>query len=172
VTAILSKCGKYRYYLERNFVPNVKKRVIFVMLNPSTADGILDDATIRRCIGFAKAWGYDGLGVVNLYAYRSTDPKALKNVIDPIGPDNTATILNVLTHNKDFVCAWGANASRARSEGVLSILRVGKANIYVLGLTKEGKPRHPLFMPASAERCRWTQIEERIRNQFRNRNYD
>ena len=85
--AVLSPCGAYRYLLTRRFGPG-KKLATFVMLNPSTADAERDDATIRKCVGFARSWGCAGLQVVNLFAFRATDPTDLRMADDPVGPEN------------------------------------------------------------------------------------
>src|SRR5262249_14212908 len=90
--AVISDCGRYRYSLTRRWGDAAEPRALFVMLNPSTADAEQDDPTIRRCIGFAKAWGMGSLEVVNLYALRATDPAALLSAPDPIGPKNDTMI--------------------------------------------------------------------------------
>lgn len=93
-SAIISECGKYRYSLSRIWDEN-KANVLFIMLNPSTADGDVDDPTIRRCIGFAKSWGYGGIYVGNLFAYRATDPKELLKVENPIGFENIHHLMDM-----------------------------------------------------------------------------
>src|SRR6185369_17379869 len=87
MTAVISKCGKYRYSLRREWIGGAGT-VCFIMLNPSTADASVDDPTIRRCIGFAQRWGYQILEVVNLYAYRATRPRDMFAAADPVGPEN------------------------------------------------------------------------------------
>src|SRR5262245_19133112 len=90
--ALISPCGLYRYWLTRTW-DNSLRRVCWVMLNPSTADAEQDDPTIRRCVGFARSWGAGGIIVVNLFAFRASDPKALLRAADPVGPDNDGHIL-------------------------------------------------------------------------------
>src|SRR5215510_5582686 len=89
--AVLSDCGRYRYMLRRTW-DHSKPRVLFVMLNPSTADAEIDDATIRSCIRLAKGAGYGSFEVVNLYALRATDPAELQRADDPVGPKNNDII--------------------------------------------------------------------------------
>lgn len=89
-TAIISEDEKYRYQLSRCW-DETKPRILFIMLNPSTADANIDDPTIRRVISFAKSWGYGGVYVGNLFAFRSTDPKGLKQIADPVGENNMST---------------------------------------------------------------------------------
>jgi hypothetical protein len=136
--------------LGRVWGENPAHLVRWIMLNPSTADSLVDDPTIRRCMGFAKAWGYDGLVVHNLYALRATDPKALRTHPDPVGPGNDGymTALDIPT-----VCAWGAHADSGRpgrAAEVLTLLRKSGVAPMCLGRTKAGHPRHPLYLPASA----------------------
>jgi hypothetical protein len=119
------------------------------MLNPSTADAEHDDPTIRRCIRFAQDWGFAQLKVVNLYAYRATDPRHLRNVIhagaDAIGPENDCTIAKVVGGSDLVICAWGANNTYRREARVLDLI----AAPHTLGLSAvAGKPRHPLYVRA------------------------
>lgn len=152
-TAVLSEDKKYRYLLARVW-DKAKPSVLFVMLNPSTADAEVDDNTIRRCIDFAQRWGYGGLVVVNLYALRATDPKELWRVKDPVGPQNDQTIAGLAIRFDKIVCAWGANAKPERANQVLSIIAaVWKGNskpapVFCLGTTQAGEPLHPLRLAA------------------------
>lgn len=145
--ATISECGKYRYTLTREW--SDKPACVFVMLNPSVADAETDDATIRRCIGYAKAWGYGSLTVVNLYAYRSTDPKKLLTTDDPVGPANDAHIRDVIKMVKRVVVAWGANADKARARVVLDMIRELYHEALCLGKTQAGHPKHPLRLSAT-----------------------
>lgn len=145
-TAVISDCGKYRYTLTRKW--NDKPTCVFVMLNPSTASADTDDNTIRRCVSYAKAWGYGSLTVVNLYAYRATDPKQLWIVDDPIGPANDAHIRSVIKMVKRVVVAWGANADKERARVVLDMIRELDHEALCLGKTKDGHPKHPLYLSA------------------------
>jgi hypothetical protein len=123
------------------------------MLNPSTADEEVDDPTIRRCMGFARAWGYDGIIVVNLYAYRTTSPRILRRVRDPVGPQNAVTLEEVVGSSltKLVVCAWGASAEQARAAEVLRTIRAIGEVPHALRLTKDGAPWHPLYLPKTCE---------------------
>lgn len=140
--AEISPCGRYRYALGRRWGDG--GTVAFVMLNPSTADATTDDPTIRRCMGFAKAWGHGGLVVANLYGYRATKPADLWKSADPIGPDNDQHLVRVASDCDQIVAAWGANARPDRIAGVLAL--PGMDRLHVLALTKDGQPRHPLYL--------------------------
>lgn len=148
-TATISEDGRYRYRLTRGSelgCPSALPPAVFVMLNPSTADGLVDDPTIRRCRGFAREWGCPGLVVVNLYAYRATKPADLKWADDPVGPLNDAFLASAC-HKQDVICAWGQHATQERIFEVWQILYRARARTFCLGLTKDGRPRHPLFVP-------------------------
>jgi hypothetical protein len=144
--AHISSDGFYRYGLWRTW--DYGPWLPFVMLNPSTADANLDDPTIRRCIGFAKREGYGGIRVVNLYAYRSTSPKALLTCADPVGPENDGYLYGTLaaarTSRVPVIAAWGANARLDRVARVLNLLP--GAVWRCLGTTKQGAPKHPLYI--------------------------
>ena len=157
--AVISEDGLYRYSLERDWSAR-KQRCIFVMLNPSTADAEKDDPTIRRCIGFAKQWGCGGLTVLNLFAYRATDPKVLSEVNDPIGPENDLWIEAAFQGLSDpiVIYAWGVNAKvwALRCHRIYQIARRNGIKPYILGLlSKEGFPRHPLYLPKNASLVHW-----------------
>lgn len=144
--ARISDCGLYRYGLVRRWSDEPALR--FVMLNPSTADAKLDDPTIRRCIGFAKREGYGALIVLNLYAYRATDPKALLSCGDPVGPGNDnmlrAHLRSSVGVGRPVIAAWGANAKADRVGQVLDLCP--GVDWRCLGTTKDGHPRHPLYV--------------------------
>ena len=155
-TASFSACGTYRYDLTRHWGDD--PMVVWVLLNPSTADAERDDPTIRRCIGFAKQWGHGGLVVLNLFALRSTDPKALYHHPDPVGPDNDATITRWLDRDdvRRVVVAWGAHGAlhdryRAFAELALATRRIALRRAQCLGRTQKGQPRHPLYLAADTE---------------------
>lgn len=152
--ARLSPDGRYRYALWREWKTPLTQPTwaTFVMLNPSTADHQVDDPTIRRCVGFARRLGANGLVVVNLYAYRATDPAELWRAADPVGPDGDATLTEFLglsaRHGGPLIAAWGAHAQSDRVAAVLAMH--GADRFQALGLTKSGAPRHPLYLPATA----------------------
>lgn len=155
MTAILSGCERYRYLLTRTWPQPLgadphESRILFVMLNPSTADARFDDPTIRRCVGFAQRWGHTDLAVVNLYAYRATSPRDLFAVEDPIGPLNDAYVRQAAAAADAIVCAWGVHGLRdGRGRAVLAQLRaVAQNGLWCLGLTSGGEPRHPLYVRA------------------------
>lgn len=143
-SAVTSPCGAYRYELRR--VWTAGPLCGWIMLNPSTADAEQDDPTIRRCMGFARMWGYAGIVVRNLYALRATDPRELAAHSQPWGPDNDTHLMNAVD-DPITVCAWGSRGKRG--DTVLNALADAGANLHHLGLTHAGKPRHPLYLPAS-----------------------
>lgn len=155
-TAQISVCGRYRYELTRRWAGGPV--ATFVMLNPSTADGEQDDPTIRRCIGYAKAWDCGGLRVYNLYAYRAAKPADLFKADDPIGPDNDAWLRAMadvaVDEHAPIVAAWGVNA---RPERVAEVCRMrGMAQqLRALDTTKDGHPRHPLYLLAGLTPRPW-----------------
>lgn len=140
---IFSTCRIYRYTLWREWVGG-DGYAMFVGLNPSTADETQDDPTIRRCIAFAKAWGFAGLCMTNLFAFRATDPKDMKAAADPVGPENDAHLLDIAAEARVIVAAWGANGvHKARDIAV----RARLPSLHCLRLTKDGHPGHPLYLP-------------------------
>lgn len=144
--ATFDKRREYRYTLWRTWRPlSSKGYVNFIMLNPSTADEHVLDPTVRRCVGFAQDWGYDGLYVTNLFALRATDPKQLYAHAEPVGRENDAEIHRVADNAALVVAGWGTHgALNGRDEEVKKLL----ANIDVkcLKLTKDGHPGHPLYL--------------------------
>jgi hypothetical protein len=147
VGADIDPTGTYRYDLRRSWGDDGFKVVNFIMLNPSTADASEDDPTIRRCIGFAKSWGYGGLVVTNLFALRSTDPKRIYHHADPIGPLNNFYIARWAGGADLVVAAWGAHGCiNGRAAEVLHRLRGSGIVPHYLKLTMIGQPRHPLYL--------------------------
>lgn len=136
----ISKCGKYRYMLMREWDKSLPK-VMFIMLNPSTADGEQDDPTIRRCIGFAKDWGYGGISVFNIFPYISTDPKGIHTSIKP-NLKNRALILQNNQAHKLKILAWGNND--LISDAHIDFIFNNLSGLHCLGLTKLGNPKHPV----------------------------
>lgn len=153
--AIISTDEKYRYWLSREWGSDADF-ALFVMLNPSTADAEIDDPTIRRCISFADSWDASGIVVVNLYAYRATSPKELWTVDDPVGNTNNTWLLEMADRYKTVVCAWGANARGDRVRKFCELMRQVNADLWCLGTTKSGAPRHPLYVKGDTELQRWT----------------
>ena len=156
-SAEISECGTYRYSLRRQWAEGYQ--VLFVMLNPSTADALAGDPTIRRCVGFAKSWGFSQLAVANLFALRSTDPHVLMRCgdIDPVGPRNDEAIIGLAEESTMIVAAWGNHGIfLGRSKEVRRILGATSC-LYHLGLTKSGQPRHPLYLPGDTQPGWWPQ---------------
>lgn len=141
-SAILSADRKYRYVLTRIW-DETKPTVVFIGLNPSTADEEVDDKTIRKCIGYAKRWGYGKLIMVNLFAFRSTDPSMLKRVEDPVGPDNDSYIQKCVSESNLVIACWGNHGKLLNRDKVLmdSLL-----NLVCLKRNKNGTPHHPLYL--------------------------
>lgn len=151
--ATFSACGTYRYDLARRW-DEAAPRLLFVMLNPSTADAGHDDPTIARCLARARAGGFGAVRVVNLFAFRATHPRDLRRAAEPVGPANDAAILGAARWADRIVCAWGVHGSfRDRDYAVRRLL--GHRPLYHLGLTKAGHPRHPLHLPYAAEPGPW-----------------
>lgn len=147
--ARVSACGQFRYTLGRRW-DAAKPALLFVMLNPSTADADNDDPTIRRCIGFAKAEGFGAIEVVNLFAFRATKPADLRKAGYPVGPANDHAILDALSRCSAACLAWGANAAGlVRPKEVVSMLRYAGRPLRCLGLTGGGEPSHPLMLPSA-----------------------
>lgn len=144
--------GQYRYRLWRVWNAD-KDRLGWVMLNPSTADHAQDDPTIRKCLGFARRWGFGSIEVVNLYALRATQPRVVSAAIKEhgqlhaIGPDNEEQILEACGRCKTMIAAWGAAPfAGVRAKAVASLLRSRHPNVLCLGLTEGRQPRHPLYI--------------------------
>lgn len=162
-TANISDDGLYRYRLGRTWDPALPK-MVWIMLNPSTADAEVDDPTIRRCMGFARREHCGGIEVLNLYALRATKPQGLTLQADPEGPCNCAAWLEVLPDasvgaktSGPVVAAWGASIPKGlpESRALDAIVSVVTPQWYTLGLTKGGAPRHPLFVASTAPLQRW-----------------
>lgn len=152
--AIFSPDERYRYLLTRKW--GDEKMLPVIGLNPSTATHEVDDPTIRRCIGFAKSWGYGGLVMLNLFAFRATDPKAMIAHLDAggdiVGPVNDAVLAQYATPDREILCAWGVHGDiNARGFAVTQVLGM-VATLQCLGKTKGGCPKHPLYLAASTVR--------------------
>lgn len=145
-SAIVSHCGTYRYQLARTW-DDALPAACFIMLNPSTADAVKDDNTVRRCLSFARAWGCGELVVVNLFAYRATDPAALKTAADPVGPGNDDHIVRAARAAGRVVAAWGVHGTyKGRDAAVAALLAAHSVPLLCLGTTRDGRPRHPLYV--------------------------
>ena len=152
-TAEFDKSGTYRYSLGRG-LSSGEGRVVFVMLNPSIADGNQDDATIRRCLGFAETWGFRELVAVNLFGFRATNPDVLNHAEDPIGPRNDEILVTAVRQASQVVVGWGDRGRMMnRDIAVLRMLEDLVIVPYALGLTASGAPRHPLYARKDSPRC-------------------
>lgn len=144
----ISACGTYRYSLERRW-GETQKRVVFIGLNPSVADGIQDDNTIRRCVGFADEWGYTCLTMINLFAYRATNPvdmrKAGYDGKNIVGPSNDQHIVTECENAELVVACWGAHGGLDHRDVAVTDLLSNQV-LVCLGRTKDKKPRHPLYL--------------------------
>lgn len=151
-SATLDPTEQYRYQLDRQWGEPSLGVVNFIMLNPSTADGRDDDRTVRRCIGFARRWGYSGLVITNLFAYRSTDPQALVSVPDPFGPDNDLHLANAALAAERVILAWG-HLGWLHDRAAAVIVQLARLGVRCdcFGLTKFGEPLHPLFLKKVVE---------------------
>ena len=139
---------RYRYALWRTWSEG-DGHVLFIGLNPSTADETQDDPTIRRCIGFAKQWGFGGLYMLNIFAYRATKVQDLKKADDPIGPENIHYLDMYFDRAGCNVACWGSQGIY-RNQGIAVVNRFGRENLFCFGLTKNGQPKHPLYLPKTA----------------------
>lgn len=154
--ATISECGKYRYSLVRRW-GNKGGLVVWVMLNPSTADSNLDDPTIRRCMKFTERFGHNAMMVVNLFAFRSSDPRKLSDAPSPIGPENHKWVLGALFSGSLLVAAWGALKLPFPEFMKYTIRRLGQEGytLKCLGKTKNGSPCHPLYLKGDARLIPW-----------------
>lgn len=156
--AVYSPCLRYRYLLTREW-DAARDRVLFVMLNPSTATEVQNDPTVERCERRARALGFGAVRVANIFAFRATDPKVMRAQNDPIGPANDAALIDSATlwRPDRVICAWGAHgAHMARGAAVQALLRQTGAPLWHLGLTAAGAPRHPLYIGYDRQPEPWT----------------
>ncbi len=155
--AVFSTCRRYRYRLWRAW--SEAPPAVFVMLNPSTADEIDNDPTVERCERRARALGFGGLRVANIFALRSTDPAALYDHDDPVGPENDAAIVESVVGAGLVVCAWGGHGNlHQRGEKVLHLLRSTGVTPHYLRLNKDGTPKHPLYVGYAVKPQAWDTV--------------
>lgn len=154
-TALFSPCRNYRYSLWRDLnvlAPDNDGYVMFIGLNPSTADEVNNDPTIRRCMGFAETWGYGALCMTNLFAFRATDPLVMKEQAEPVGDYNDSHLVELAQSAGLVVAAWGTHGTfMNRGEAVKKLI----PNLHYLRLTKNGLPEHPLYLPGSLVPKKW-----------------
>lgn len=151
--ALISGCGRYRYWLRR-WVSTPEPYVLFVGLNPSTADAVHDDNTVRAWKRLTLAWGYQSFCACNVYALRSRDPKALWRADDPYGPDRIKHLRQMAASASLIVACWGAHAKRADYEPIADLLAT-YGEVQCVGLNANGTPKHPLFIPTDVKRLRF-----------------
>lgn len=155
---ILSPCRAYRYCLWRKWggLLTNGQYAVFVGLNPSTADEREDDPTIRRCVAYAKAWGYDALCMLNLFAFRATDPRDMQRAADPVGPENDEWIVRTIDDGAGVVvAAWGCGGSFLGRDRQVWALVPG---LHCLRVTKDGHPQHPLYLPKHLTPIPWEPV--------------
>ena len=143
--ARFSGCRRYRHVLWRSWAPDAGS-VVFVGLNPSTADASRNDPTIRRCVGFAHDWGFGAMVMVNLFDVRATDPAVMRRRRAPLSRANDAVLLEHARRASLVVAAWGAHgAHRGRADAVRALLKRHGVEARCFGLTASGEPLHPLY---------------------------
>ncbi len=154
-TAIYSDCEKYRYSLTRIWDPAGRK-ALFVMLNPSTATEVQNDPTVERCERRARALGFGAFQVTNIFAWRDTDPRKMRAAVDPVGPENDAAILEGVQWADQVIAAWGTHGAHLeRGPTVETLLRNTGHPLFHLGLTKDGHPKHPLYIAYTQQPEAW-----------------
>lgn len=155
-SAVYSPCEAYRYVLTRVWDDRGRK-VNFVMLNPSKATEVQNDPTIERCERRARALGYGGFAVTNIFAWRETSPKALRKAAQPTGVENDRMLRDIAHWADDIIAAWGAHGAHLdRGHAVRALLAETGRPLYHLGLTKAGHPRHPLYIAYAETPQRWS----------------
>ena len=158
--AILSQCCTYRYLLERTWAPLMPQKImVYLLLNPSIADAMEDDPTIRRCIGFAQREGCTGLRVLNLFALRSTDPSSLLSHPDPVGPENDIYIKRATQDSEGciWVAGWGMMGHKRIKERASTVIAsLGDRDVWCLGINLDGSPKHPLYLSSDTELVPYT----------------
>jgi hypothetical protein len=153
--AVYSPCEAYRYALTRVWDVSAP-RAVFVMLNPSTATEVQNDPTVERCERRARALGFGGFRVVNIFAYRATDPRLMRAQADPVGPGNDAALVEAAAWGDQIICAWGNHGAHlGRGAAAEALLRAQGKPLFHLSLTKEGVPKHPLYIGYAVQPMLW-----------------
>lgn len=153
--ATYSPCDAYRYTLTRIW-DDAGRRFLFIMLNPSTATEIANDPTIERCERRARALGYGAMRIANIFAFRATDPRDLIRAGDPVGRANLQALAEGVTWADDVLCAWGAHGAHLdQGRATARDLAAHRAKLRTLGLTKDGHPRHPLYVSYAQTPTTW-----------------
>ena len=150
-----SDCETFRYTLTRVW-DSGGRRALFIMLNPSTATEVQNDPTVERCERRARALGFGAFRVLNIFAYRATDPRDMRAAPDPVGPMNDAAILTSLDWADQVICAWGTHGAHlGRGPAVAALLRGAGVPLFHLGLSKHGHPKHPLYIGYTVQPLPW-----------------
>ena len=145
-TAVYSDCERYRYSLTRIWDTQGRK-ALFVMLNPSTATEVQNDPTVERCERRARILGFGAFQVTNIFAWRDTDPRKMRAATDPVGPENDMAIMAGADWADQVIAGWGTHGAHLdRGPMVEALLRATDNPLYHLGLTKDGHPKHPLYI--------------------------
>ncbi|MCI2394877.1 DUF1643 domain-containing protein [Aliiroseovarius sediminis] len=153
--AVYSDCEKYRYQLTRVWEPAGRK-ALFIMLNPSTATEVQNDPTVERCERRARTLGFGAFRVTNIFAWRDTDPRAMRAADEPVGQANDDAILDSCPWADQIICGWGTHGAHLdRGKTVERLLRDTRIPIYHLGLTKDGHPKHPLYIAYAQQPQPW-----------------
>lgn len=153
--AVYSDCERYRYSLRREWDITLP-RVMFVMLNPSTATEIQNDPTVERCEKRARHLKFGAFLVTNIFAWRATDPRDMKLATDPVGPDNSDVLADGAAWANQIIAAWGVHGAHLeRGSTVAAQLRTAAVPLFHLGLSKHGHPRHPLYLPYAQQPQLW-----------------
>jgi len=153
--ADFSPCGRYRYTLRRRWLVG-RGSILWILLNPSTATAETDDPTIRRCIRFAQSWGYQRMALANIFALRSTDPRGLLDVDDPVGPENDRYLKLLVGQRHDIVvCAWGVHGVILDRGTQVADMLSKHQDLHALTTTKDGHPRHPLYLKSELQPRLW-----------------
>jgi len=153
--ALYSDCERYRYSLTRTWDTSGHK-ALFIMLNPSTATEVQNDPTVERCERRSRALGFGAFCVTNIFAWRDTDPRKMRAAVDPTGPENDKTILGRCPWADKIIAAWGTHGAHLdRGPQVLDLLRQTGRPLHHLGLTKDGHPKHPLYISYSQQPQKW-----------------
>ncbi|WP_342077844.1 DUF1643 domain-containing protein [Yoonia sp. SS1-5] len=153
--ATYSDCQRYRYALTRRWDP-AGQQLLYIMLNPSRATEIDNDPTIERCQRRATQLGFGAFQAVNIFAWRETDPRQMRRAADPVGPENDQSIRDAVAGADMILAAWGTHgAHMGRGPAVAGLLRALGRPVHVLGLTKAGHPRHPLYVTYAQQPILW-----------------
>ncbi|NCM96838.1 MAG: hypothetical protein AUK60_05215 [Rhodobacteraceae bacterium CG2_30_10_405] len=153
--AVYSPCERYRYLLTRTW-DTARPKLLFTMLNPSTATEVQNDPTVERCERRARALGFGAFRVTNIFAFRATDPRVMRAEANPVGPGNDQALIESALWADQVICAWGGHGAHlGRGRQVETLLRATGCPLHHLGLTRDGQPRHPLYLAYATQPQLW-----------------